>query len=48
MRISALITWLLDLMHFLLATRDIAALRELERFYNTQVEEMPMNVADLI
>lgn len=27
---------------------DIAAMRELERFYNTQIEEMPMNVADLI
>eukprot|EP00274_Cyanoptyche_gloeocystis_P007382 CAMPEP_0196653098 /NCGR_PEP_ID=MMETSP1086-20130531/2688_1 /TAXON_ID=77921 /ORGANISM="Cyanoptyche gloeocystis , Strain SAG4.97" /LENGTH=435 /DNA_ID=CAMNT_0041984107 /DNA_START=31 /DNA_END=1338 /DNA_ORIENTATION=- len=27
---------------------DNAALREIEKFYNTQVEEMPMNVADLI
>merc|ERR1712127_83215 len=27
---------------------DIRAMRELEAFYNTQVEEMPMNVADLI
>jgi translation initiation factor 4A len=27
---------------------DTRALRELESFYNTQIEEMPMNVADLI
>jgi translation initiation factor 4A len=27
---------------------DIGSMRELERFYNTQIEEMPMNVADLI
>jgi len=27
---------------------DVRALRELEAFYNTQIEEMPMNVADLI
>jgi len=27
---------------------DIRAMRELEAFYNTQIEEMPMNVADLI
>jgi translation initiation factor 4A len=27
---------------------DTRALRELEVFYNTQIEEMPMNVADLI
>jgi len=27
---------------------DIRALRELEQFYNTQIEEMPVNVADLI
>lgn len=27
---------------------DVAALRELERFYNTQIDEMPLNVADLI
>jgi len=27
---------------------DTRALRELEAFYNTQIEEMPMNVADLI
>lgn len=29
-------------------TEDVASLREIERFYNTQVDEMPMNVADLI
>ncbi|KAJ3722022.1 DEAD-domain-containing protein [Lentinula raphanica] len=28
--------------------RDVAALRELEKFYNTQIDEMPMNVADFI
>lgn len=27
---------------------DTRALRELESFYNTQIEEMPMNVADLL
>ena len=27
---------------------DIAMLREIETFYNTQVEEMPMNVADFL
>ena len=27
---------------------DTRAMRELESFYNTQIEEMPMNVADLI
>ncbi|MBW0476130.1 hypothetical protein O181_015845 [Austropuccinia psidii MF-1] len=30
------------------ATEDVPALRELERFYNTQIDEMPLNVADLI
>jgi len=27
---------------------DVGALREIEQFYNTQVDEMPLNVADLI
>jgi len=27
---------------------DVRAMRELEAFYNTQIKEMPMNVADLI
>jgi len=27
---------------------DVRAMRELEAYYNTQIEEMPMNVADLI
>lgn len=27
---------------------DVRAMRELEAFYNTQIEEMPMNVADLL
>ena len=27
---------------------DIRTLRDIETFYNTQIEEMPMNVADLI
>jgi len=27
---------------------DVRALRELEQFYNTTVEEMPANIADLI
>jgi len=31
-----------------LTADDTAVLREIEKFYNTQVEEMPMNVADLI
>jgi translation initiation factor 4A len=29
-------------------TEDVRTLREIESFYHTQVEEMPMNVADLI
>ncbi|KAK9468686.1 P-loop containing nucleoside triphosphate hydrolase protein [Lipomyces arxii] len=27
---------------------DVSVMREIERFYSTQIEEMPMNVADLI
>merc|ERR1719449_478015 len=27
---------------------DVRYLRDIEEFYNTQIEEMPMNVADLI
>jgi hypothetical protein len=27
---------------------DICALRDIEQFYSTQIDEMPMNVADLI
>jgi translation initiation factor 4A len=27
---------------------DVKFLRDIEQFYNTQIEEMPMNVADLI
>jgi translation initiation factor 4A len=27
---------------------DVASLREIEKFYNTQVEEMPSNFAELI
>ncbi|KAK4049725.1 translation initiation factor eIF4A [Microbotryomycetes sp. JL201] len=30
------------------AQEDAPALRDIERFYNTQIDEMPMNVADLI
>jgi len=29
-------------------TEDIRSLRELEQFYNTRIEEMPANIADLI
>merc|ERR1712080_569219 len=29
-------------------TDDVRSLREIEKFYNTQIDEMPMNVADLI
>lgn len=31
-----------------LTADDVRTLREIEQFYNTQIEEMPMNVADLI
>lgn len=31
-----------------LTADDVRTLREIETFYNTQIEEMPMNVADLI
>merc|ERR1711907_60501 len=27
---------------------DVRQMRDIEQFYNTQIEEMPMNVADLI
>ncbi len=27
---------------------DARAMKDIEQFYNTQIEEMPMNVADLI
>jgi len=30
------------------AAEDVPTLRTIEQFYNTQIEEMPMNVADLI
>lgn len=29
-------------------SEDKRALHDIEQFYNTQIEEMPMNVADLI
>ncbi|KAL0946437.1 hypothetical protein HGRIS_012660 [Hohenbuehelia grisea] len=29
-------------------TEDVRMLREIEQFYNTQIDEMPLNVADLI
>jgi len=32
----------------LVSNDDVRALREIESFYNTQIEEMPMNVSDLI
>lgn len=31
-----------------LTHRDLNAMKEIERFYNTQIEELPMNVADLL
>eukprot|EP00941_MAST-03F_sp_MAST-3F-sp1_P000181 g181.t1 len=31
-----------------LATGDVRYLRDIEQFYNTQIDEMPLNVADLI
>merc|ERR1712174_150152 len=31
-----------------LTSEDVRTLREIEQFYNTQIDEMPMNVADLI
>ncbi|CAG8453460.1 1002_t:CDS:2 [Paraglomus brasilianum] len=30
------------------ASEDVRMLRDIEQFYNTQIDEMPMNVADLI
>jgi translation initiation factor 4A len=27
---------------------DVRSMKDIEHFYNTQIEEMPMNVADLI
>ena len=31
-----------------LTQKDVPCMRDIEQFYNTQIEEMPMNVADLI
>merc|ERR1711879_39390 len=31
-----------------LASKDVPRMREIERFYHTQVEELPSNIADLI
>jgi len=31
-----------------ITSEDVRSLRDIEQFYNTQIEEMPMNVADLI
>ena len=31
-----------------LATGDVRYLRDIEQFYNTQIDEMPNNVADLV
>jgi len=31
-----------------MTTDDRRTLKDIETFYNTQIEEMPMNVADLI
>jgi len=31
-----------------IVSEDVRVLRDIEQFYNTQIEEMPMNVADLI
>jgi len=31
-----------------IVSEDVRILRDIEQFYNTQIEEMPMNVADLI
>ena len=32
----------------LITKEDTVAIRELESFYNTQIDEMPMNIADYI
>jgi len=32
----------------LITTEDVRTLKDIEQFYNTKIEEMPMNVADLI
>ena len=29
-------------------TEDVSVLRDFEQYYSTQIDEMPMNVADLI
>jgi len=31
-----------------MANNDVRAMKDIERFYNTQIEELPMNIADLI
>ncbi len=31
-----------------LSQDDVRTMRDIEQFYNTQIEEMPMNVADLV
>ena len=34
--------------NFIRCGDDVRQMRDIESFYNTQIEEMPMNVADLI
>merc|ERR1711963_853387 len=29
-------------------TEDVCSMRDIERYYHTQIEEMPMNIADLV
>merc|ERR1711972_1181463 len=29
-------------------TEDVRSMKEIERYYHTQIEEMPMNIADLV
>jgi|Transcript_7631 ATP-dependent RNA helicase len=32
----------------LIADQEVRALRDIEQFYSTQIDELPMNVADLV
>ena len=38
----------LDLLHQFITQGDVRYLKDIETFYNTQIDEMPLDVADLI
>ena len=47
-RVSTSNKYYFSVLIFLLQNDDIRILRDIEQYYSTQIDEMPMNVADLI